>query len=415
MAKRSKYSTALFEVITNARKPDKPLGRARGVMALATPKWWFKSRETLPLPAADVSPEPPPAPYDADDPTARVTAAALAARASIRTLVAAPATAAVAPWDAPVDAPAEPAAPTATACDDEEAELAARAFTAAVKAPEETRAPESRAVTGGGYTDAAPPSDGSGSSGFGRTEHSSFRSPDGAARPVVSRPGLKVALHPERQEVTLRLRYTSAIVGGFALLVAVGLAYVFGRRMAEGPPPARAAALSPSSADVRKGPAKPSVLNVGGARPASGKIAGVDKTGAGGPPPSRPPPTPEPIPTPPPAPESTVYFEAPVVNGRAKRQANLNYAAIVSFPAEMRERALAVRDFLTKNGITCTVESVPKVAGDKLVVVGVRGFAVRYSRLPEYSQYMETILSLGQQFAGKVAYDRFKPTMFKWE
>src|SRR5687768_762791 len=28
MAKRSKYSTALFEVITNARKPDKPLGRA---------------------------------------------------------------------------------------------------------------------------------------------------------------------------------------------------------------------------------------------------------------------------------------------------------------------------------------------------------------------------------------------------
>ncbi len=113
--------------------------------------------------------------------------------------------------------------------------------------------------------------------------------------------------------------------------------------------------------------------------------------------------------------ESTAYFEAPVVNGRAKRQANLNYAAIVSFPPEMRERALAVRDFLTKNGVTCTVESVPKVAGDKLVVVGVRGFAVRYSRLPEYRQYMETILGLGQQFAGRVTSDRFKPAMFKWE
>ena len=78
-------------------------------------------------------------------------------------------------------------------------------------------------------------------------------------------------------------------------------------------------------------------------------------------------------------------------------------------------RFLGLRDFLNKNGVTCTVESVPKVAGDKLVVVGVRGFAVRYSRLPEYGQYMETILGLGQQFAGRVTYDRFKPTMFKWE
>jgi hypothetical protein len=225
-----------------------------------------------------------------------------------------------------------------------------------------------------------------------------------------------VALHPERQEVTLRLRYTSAIVGGFALMVAVGLAYVFGRRMAEGPPPARAAAVSPSSADLRKGPAKPAVLNVGGARTAGDKVRGPRQDSAGGAPPSRPAPAPEPVPMPPlPPVESTAYFEAPVVNGRAKRQANLNYAAIVSFPPEMRERANTVRDFLTKNGVTCTVESVPKLSGEKLVVVGVRGFAVRYSRLPEYSQYMETILGLGQQFAGRVTSDRFKPAMFKWE
>jgi hypothetical protein len=218
----------------------------------------------------------------------------------------------------------------------------------------------------------------------------------------------------------LRLRYTSAIVGGFSLLVAVGLAYIFGRRMAEGPPPARAATVTPSSADLRKGAAKPNVLDVRSTRTADARTAGarIPARDTGG---TAPPPAPKTTPPPPPAPvppqESAVYFEAALTNGIARRQSNLNYAAIISFPPEMRDKAVAACDFLNNHGVPCTVESVPKLTGDRKwhVVVGTRGFPVRYSRLTEYNEYIETIKALGEQFAGRFKYDRFKPTMFKWE
>ena len=77
MAKRSKYSTALFEVITNSRKPEKPLGKAPGVAALATPRWWFRSRSLYPLPGPESAAPPEPLSSDPNDPTANVTAAVM--------------------------------------------------------------------------------------------------------------------------------------------------------------------------------------------------------------------------------------------------------------------------------------------------------------------------------------------------
>jgi hypothetical protein len=249
-----------------------------------------------------------------------------------------------------------------------------------------------------------PPRAAEGVAGDARDERSAADAAD--RTPVLSRPGVQVALNPERQEVTLRLRYTTAVVGTFALLVAVALAYIFGRGMAGGPAPVRAAAVSPSTADLRRGPVQPGALDVAGRGNRAGPV----------PAPRAPVPVP-PVPTPGPvsAQESSAYFDAAVVNGTARRIANLNYAVILSFPPHLRDRAAAVRDFLNKNGVPCTLESVPKVAGDKVCVVGVRGFPVRYSRLPEYNEYIESIQALAEQLPGRPTPDRVRPTMFKWE
>src|SRR4051812_28604708 len=120
MAKRSKYSTALFEVITNARKPEKPLGKPRGVVAVATPNGWFRGRMKALFAAAEAAPEPPPAPYDAEDPTARITASGLAARVAIRAIV--PFTWTV--GDGSADAPAADAESAAVSARDSTAALA---------------------------------------------------------------------------------------------------------------------------------------------------------------------------------------------------------------------------------------------------------------------------------------------------
>src|SRR5688572_27732412 len=47
--------------------------------------------------------------------------------------------------------------------------------------------------------------------------------------PLSGRAGIRVALDPDRHEVMLRVRYTTAVVTAFTVLVVVALAYLTGR------------------------------------------------------------------------------------------------------------------------------------------------------------------------------------------
>src|SRR5688500_11470276 len=72
------------------------------------------------------------------------------------------------------------------------------------------------------------------------------------------RPAMNVAMNADRQEISFKLTYTSAIVSMFALVVVLALVYIIGRRMSNGPTPVMA-----NTAEILKGEANPRVLEVG--------------------------------------------------------------------------------------------------------------------------------------------------------
>ena len=81
-----------------------------------------------------------------------------------------------------------------------------------------------------------------------------------------------------------------------------------------------------------------------------------------------------------------------------------------------------VRDFMTANGIPCTVEKVSKERGAlKLLapegwfaVVGVRGFSPKYGQLPEYRAYRNAIAAAAARSPSKGKFDKINPQEFKW-
>lgn len=211
----------------------------------------------------------------------------------------------------------------------------------------------------------------------------------------------KLGLDYERQEVTLRFRYTTAIIAGFAILVVVGLAYVSGRRSS----PAVAATNSPSSEDLRRGDVLAHVLDIGPDR--SIDVAPV-----------------------PPPPQADPGRRAPQPPGGAKPGANaaagadyhvglpriigLNYVIIQSYPE--RKDADGAQKFLQAAGIPCTVERVPEgwSANPNLwSVIGTHGFA-RPKSMPEYKEYVGAILEASERYAGKSKYKKFEPAGRKW-
>lgn len=359
MARRGKHSTALFEVIQTSRREQKPLMlTARPPAARAAPsggsvwapKWLFARREAGPagVPAAPTPPATAPAArapaLDPTDPTANVTAASLLApREPV---------AATAPAPSPVEmAPASPA----EACASEPVAL-----------PPEVSTTPPRQVSG-------------------------------------KRLGL--AVDHDRQEVTLKMRYTSALVTGFAVLVVVGLAYVIGRRMSDGPQKAKAHEALTSSAQIKQGPVTASALSVGrpartnGQSRAGDPFAGAPGSGAAAPR----------------TPEAPVYLDAPIVDGVARRTTNMNYLMIISYPPEKQRSAYEVSNFLTVNGITTTVEKgTARTNPGWFCVIGTRGFPPKFGRSPEYESYLKAIEAAAKRFPAKSKFDRVQPMAFKW-
>jgi len=266
---RGKHSTALFEVIHSANKPE------RIAQSLRTPKWWFKSGHKSPAAT------PPPTQVYSE------------------------------PESAPEVQP--------------EPEMEAR--------PARTRMPA------------------------GRGERSSR---------------FRFGFDRGSQEVTFRLRYTTAIVTTFAVCAIVGLSYVVGRHLGSGPRTA-AAAEQPSVKELLQQPAQPGVTAVNKpTKPAQPLVARSQ--------------TPKPTE----AGRQTVLATNSVAAKRdvgsslvpasadstLPRKPGLNYLVIHSYSPDRLANAQAARDYFTKNGIPCTLEKKTgwTQGSNWIALIGTAGF-----------------------------------------
>jgi hypothetical protein len=400
MAKR-KDSVALFEVITAAKRKEAAAAAARRAAmpsspsvspapaapsVLRTPKWWFKSKKSgatgnvttsygapaLPAPAEHDPTELPPVPAAFD---ATTSAAAAPAPGIVQRVV-----------------PPTSYAPAA--------------------APERVTIPAASSEHPGLTVDP-----------FGLDIPATRSDPTYPAKPrrnwLALGSARKVNLDPARREVTVRFRYTTAVVVGFALCVAVGLAYISGRHSNR----ASAGATGVSSDQVRRGPILAGVLDVA---PADRSLMRNDGDFDASEPPTprtpaqkekEQPKTPAPTPLSSPQPkhaEPTLPGEAAGVSTGLPRSISLNYVGVQSYSD--RKTAEEAKKALEAAGIPCTIEQGLSgwAPSTMFCVVGTHGFSSVKSSAA-YRQYQEAILNVSKSFAGTSKYKMFDPRAYKWK
>jgi len=92
------------------------------------------------------------------------------------------------------------------------------------------------------------------------------------------------------------------------------------------------------------------------------------------------------------------------------RIVNMHYVLMQSYFEE--KDAIDARDYLSKNGIPCTIERhVKGWRPDLYLVVGLQGFARASGS--EYLKYRNSIIELGAKFS-KSKFKRFQPQAIKW-
>jgi hypothetical protein len=237
---------------------------------------------------------------------------------------------------------------------------------------------------------------------------SSVEVPDVSPAPAAAREQpVAVSVDSDRQQISLRLSYTSALIGGFGIFIALALAVLIGKGLTRGPSPAIAGT---STQVLKQRPATPGVLNV----PRRSESVGTNDTVEGSAPrPANATSTGTRNPQPSfndPRPPATFFTDG------ADRQSGLNYAIIQSYPD--KDTAQKAAEFLTKNGIPCTVErNLPNwrlAWPDGSVVVGIRGFA-KVNNNPALDAYKKSIMDVSLKFTnGRSRFAGFSPTMYLW-
>jgi len=225
---------------------------------------------------------------------------------------------------------------------------------------------------------------------------------------------------PDKQQISLRLSYTSALIGGFGVFIALGLAVLIGKGLSRGPAPALA---NTSTAQLKKAPPTPGVMHLSrrtssssakdtpyemteivgsGARPVGAVSTGTKVT---------PPPAQQSFNDP--RPPATFFTDDP------HRTNGLNYAIIQSYPPKEKEMADQAAAFLTSNGIPCTVER--EVAGwstswkDGYILVGIRGFD-KVKNNAALEVYKKQIMQVSSKFTnGRNGFKSFDPRMCQWK
>ncbi|HZL34161.1 MAG TPA: hypothetical protein VFC78_02555 [Tepidisphaeraceae bacterium] len=354
---KGKHAAALFEVIQHNKGPGANSGDS-----LRTPKWWFKGRPQADLPTLTAT-APQPAPRTPS--------------VAMRMTAAAPRIAAV---EAMTPDPQFPASGHEQTCEPAPVNEPARSEPAP-SADWRNRADPTRA----------------------RLQ----RTPTGGIR-----------MDRDNRSLHVRLRYPAAALAGFGLMVAVGLAYVVGRRAASGPDRANASAVddpadaSASNKDLRSR-VQPNALNVPRHVSRAGYKAPAPRVADAARPRVREHDTPGEAPM-----ANSVNGLKPIPPAAAEavdgpRIAGLNYIIAQSYPDV--KTAQEARSFLVKVGIPCTVEQGPQGWAQMTwySVVTTRGF--EHIHTPECESAQKAIKDANAKFAGTAKFRRFDPRLFQWK
>lgn len=350
MAKSSKHSPALFEVVHGKKHFDKTARET----SLRTPSWWFKGRKRMsaigalsPAGGAAAVEDPPPfgegdIPPSVADPTENPSM--LADRERERQ----------ADRERQIDRQAD------------EAPVDPMAIPAALTAPSRSRR----------------------------------RSP------------FQFVVDRDRHELFVRVRYTTAVVAGVSVLVLIALAYLTGRNTGRGPTAAMASATSEEIAAgaVEKGVLDLSGRRRGTAAPVASAPGGSGPAAVHSPVPpvvARTNPAGNAITPPAPTPAAGAANRLP-------RTINLQYVVIQSYPGKEKQMADEACEYLNRAGIPCTVErGVPGYASaDWYCVVGTTAF--ERASGPAYEKYLQEIEKVNDKYAGKSRFKRFAPGAVRW-
>jgi len=205
-------------------------------------------------------------------------------------------------------------------------------------------------------------------------------------------PGVDLQVDPDHHQIMFKVSYNSAIVTGFTILMAIGLAYVVGKKMSRVP---IAATPSPSTAELRAGPAHPDVLDVSNetvikqadSTPHTGDNAQLATLRS---------PTTAPSP-----------FDSQRIIGR-------QYVVVQIYPDKKNADEAAA--LLGKNNIPCTVENGLAGWASKSwwCVVGTTGFDhIRGNA--DYERYEAAINRVSEQFAINSKFKKFEPRAYRWK
>jgi hypothetical protein len=222
---------------------------------------------------------------------------------------------------------------------------------------------------------------------------------DPRSEAVVDSGARNIAMDLDRdhKQITFRVSFHSAIVTTFAVAMIVVVAFAVGRKMAGGSTPATAGV---NSQELRSGPSRPDVLNVGGTSAATTESRATAAEAAPAPP-TRTPPAPV---------ETTAPGPIAV---RGERVIGMQYIVIQSF---LEDAAAAERTavYFRENGIDCTVESgLPGWSARWHSVVGTQGFP-RASGI-DYERYFNRVITVGDKFTAARRLPQFKPLAYAWK
>ncbi len=222
--------------------------------------------------------------------------------------------------------------------------------------------------------------------------------PEPATAPFESQ-GSRGRFSQARNELNLRMRFSTLVVSGFAVLMALGIAYVLGKHATEGPQTASAGTDVVET--TRHTPVTPGALNV--------PHRNV-RTNAGGSTvvPQRHFDAPKVIATPANAkniePEPQIDLTGPRVIGR-------NYIIVMTFPPERKAEAQKACDLLNQHGVPCTIEKAPAQVIDPhrnyLAVISSRGFD--HTSDPTCTAYVRKVEAIGRSIR-----DYQSLMLFKW-
>jgi hypothetical protein len=226
----------------------------------------------------------------------------------------------------------------------------------------------------------------------------------------------KVAFDRDKHQVTVKVRFNTAVISLVALLVVVGAAYIIGKRA--GKPSSAGASPAPAPQ-----PAPQAKAGAGGpldvpARPKTGSPKSNDLQ-----------PIPDRVarnngaqPAPPGGPGSSqlspsgIFEDAKIDSGVARRTVGYNYCIISRYRGDQQEIAIDVSDFLNQHGVPNTIESGSpqlETPADGYVIVGTRGFGKVFSGEQVYKDYRNAVNQAIGQLPKKLAFPP-RTEMRKW-